>query len=207
LRSSTTTIGSPPPIPAAAGLGTSARAREIDRDTVALCNAGDEAAYARFVQHYERAVTALLYRVLGPHADIEDLAQEAFLRAFRALPRFSLDGPAAISTWLLTIATRLALNDKRRARTSGVVASEVEPLDPRTPEHSYSQAELGVAIERALASLPIEQRAAFILAEFHGMTMAELAEALEIPENTAKTRIFRAREKMRALLAPHWREP
>jgi RNA polymerase sigma-70 factor (ECF subfamily) len=207
LHSSSATVGSPPPIPAEAGSGTRARGREIDRDTVLLCNAGNEAAYTRFVQHYERPVTALLYRILGPHADIEDLAQEAFLRAFRALPRFSLDGPAAISTWLLTIATRLALNDKRRVRASAFVSSEVEPLDSRTPEHARSSAEIGAAIERAIASLPIDQRAAFILAEFHDMTMAEVAGTLEIPENTAKTRIFRAREKMRALLAPHWREP
>jgi RNA polymerase sigma-70 factor (ECF subfamily) len=174
---------------------------------VARCNAGDEQAYARFVQHYERPVTALLYRMMGSHADIEDLAQEVFLRAFRALPRFSLDGPATLSTWLLTIATRLALNDRRRVRPAAMDPSDIDAQDPRTPEHAHSSAEMASAIGRAIGSLPIEQRAAFVLAEFHDLTMAELARALEIPENTAKTRVFRAREKMRDLLAPEWRDP
>jgi RNA polymerase sigma-70 factor (ECF subfamily) len=182
------------------------RAGEIDGATIARCNAGDQAAYGRFVQHYERPVTALLYRVLGPSSDIEDLAQEVFLRAFRALPRFALDGPAAVSTWLLTIATRLALNDRRRTRASAIPTPDIDALDPRTPEHARSSAEIAAAIERAVASLPLDQRAAFILAEFHDMTMVEIAGALEIPENTAKTRVFRAREKMRALLAPDWRD-
>ena len=207
MRSFSGTLEVTEPTPARGGSGPVARAREIDNATVALCNAGDQAAYARFVQHYERAVMALLYRIMGPNADIEDLAQEAFLRAFRALPRFLLDGPATISTWLLTIATRLALNDKRRARSNAVESSEIETRDPRTPEHSRSSAEIAAAIERAVASLPIDQRAAFVLAEFHEMTMAELARALEIPENTAKTRVFRAREKMKALLAPEWSDP
>ncbi len=204
MSSPSATIAAAPPTPSRGGSGRIARGREIDEATVALCNAGDQAAYARFVQHYERAVMALLYRILGPSADLEDLAQEAFLRAFRALPRFSLHGPAQISTWLLTITTRLALNDKRRARTRAVDAAEVEMSDPRTPEHARSSAEIVAAIERAVASLPLEQRAAFVLAEFNDLTMAELAQALEVPENTAKTRVFRAREKMKALLAADW---
>lgn len=185
-------------------LGTTAGSPEVDAETVALCKAGDAAAFARFVRHHERPVLALLVRVMGPRADVEDLAQEAFLRAFRALPRFDVNGPATVTTWLLTITTRLALNDKRRPRSLFMPLENVETADASTPEHARASAELARAIEAAAATLPIDQRAAFVLAEFHDLTMADIARALEIPENTAKTRVFRAREKMRELLLPHW---
>jgi RNA polymerase sigma-70 factor (ECF subfamily) len=191
--------------PAAAAPPPEARASsgEIDAATLAGCKAGDEDAFARFVRHYEGKVMALLFRVLGPAPDLEDLAQEVFLRAFRALPRFTLDGPATMTTWLLTIATRLALNDKRRQRWRHTSLDDVQIADGDTPERSRARAELVLAIEAAIATLPIDQCAAFVLAEFHDMTMVEIAAALSVPENTAKTRVFRAREKMRTLLAPH----
>ena len=197
-RSSSTTPDAP------AAPGASAGSREIDAETLALCKTGDAAAFTRFVRHYERPVLALLARVMGPRADIEDLAQEAFLRAFRALPRFDVEGPATVMTWLLTIATRLALNDRRRPRSLFAPLESANLADASTPEHARASAELARAIEEAAATLPIDQRAAFVLAEFHDLTMADIARALEIPENTAKTRVFRAREKMRELLLPHW---
>jgi RNA polymerase sigma-70 factor (ECF subfamily) len=184
--------------------GASAGSREIDAETLALCKAGDAAAFARFVRHYERPVFSLLARVMGPRADLEDLAQEAFLRAFQALPRFDVGGPATVTTWLLTIATRLALNDRRRPRSLFAPLGSADTADASTPEHARAAAELARAIERAAATLPIDQRAAFVLAEFHDLTMADIARALAIPENTAKTRVFRAREKMRELLLPYW---
>jgi RNA polymerase sigma-70 factor (ECF subfamily) len=192
---------------------TKAPARDLDARTVDLCRAGDEEAFARFVRFYEGPVMALLSRILGARADVEDLAQEVFLRAFRALPRFDPAGPATLRTWLLTIATRLALNDKRRARFAAASIDDVELADPETPERSRSRAELARAIERAAGELPIDQRAAFVLAEFHDLSMADIARALDVPENTAKTRIFRARERMRALLerflpdAREWSDP
>lgn len=193
----------PDPQPVAAPAATRA-SREVDATTIARCKAGDHAALTRFVQHYEHAVMALLSRVMGGGADVEDIAQEVFLRAFRALPRFDLNGPATVTTWLLTIATRLALNDRRRTRTTATLTEDADLPDANTPELAQSSAELGRAIEKAAGELPIDQRVAFVLAEFHGMTMAEIAGALEIPENTAKTRVFRAREKMRGLLLPYW---
>jgi RNA polymerase sigma-70 factor (ECF subfamily) len=195
------------PCPSPGPVLPAARAREVDAETIALCKAGDHSAFTRFVKHYEHAVMALVSRILGPVSDIEDVAQEVFLRAFRALPRFDLNGPATVTTWLLTIATRLALNDKRRLQQPYGRASSVEDVDVpdgNTPEQSQRSAELGRAIEAAAGQLPIDQRVAFVLAEFHAMTMAEIGAALEIPENTAKTRVFRAREKMREILLPHW---
>lgn len=179
--------------------------RALDRATLERCKAGDPLAFRAFVTRHERAVFALLSRMLGRGAHVEDLAQETFLRAYRALPGFDLDGPARVSTWLLTIATRLALDARKRKPLELADEGAIEH-DPRTPETERARLELGRAIARAAAGLPDDQRAAFVLAEFHGMSVAEIAGALEVPENTAKTRLFRAREKMRAALEA-WRKP
>jgi RNA polymerase sigma-70 factor (ECF subfamily) len=140
---------------------------------------------------------------------VEDLAQEVFLRAFRAFPSFDVDGPAKPSTWLLTIATRAALDARKR---------RVIPLRPledagqvshaTTPETERARAELGRRIEKAAESLSDEQRTALVLAEYHGFSLAEIGEAVGAPEATVKTRLFRARERMRAALgdqSDEWR--
>jgi len=173
----------------------------LDPSVMRRCRGQDPVAFRAFVVRYERMVFALLSRMLGPGAEIEDLAQETFVRAYRALPTFDPDGPAKVSTWLLTIATRLALDARKRRRVA------VDPIDvhadlagPGTPERSLERRELGDALSAAADLLPDDQRAALVLAELHGFSIAEIAAALEIPENTAKTRLFRAREKMRAAL-------
>lgn len=179
-----------------------ASASEIDPATIARCRAQDPAAFRAFVTHYQDVVFAILARVVG-RADVADLAQETFLRAFRAFPRFELDGRARPSTWLLTIAVRLALNARRAARPT-------EPLDSSndlaaaaaTPEAAVTSAELGGAIQAAADALPDDQRAAFVLVELHGCALAEAAAMLEVPEATVKTRVFRARAKMRERLRP-----
>lgn len=163
-------------------------------------------AFRAFVVRHERMVFALLSRMMGHGPEVEDLAQETFVRAYRAFPEFDLQGPAKPSTWLLTIATRLALDAKKKKKLDD------KPLDDAkdaatgsTPDLTLERRELGQAIAEAAASLPDDQRAALILAEMHGLSIAEIAEALEVPENTAKTRLFRAREKMRDALRAEWR--
>jgi RNA polymerase sigma-70 factor (ECF subfamily) len=179
---------------------------EIDNDTLGRCAAGEPAAFKELVTRYERPVFAVLSRMLGRGAHVEDMAQETFLRAFRSIGRFDPHGPARLSTWLLTIAMRLAIDAKKRRRVA------TEPLDvdqataADTPEQEGARRELGRRIARAVADLPLEQRAAFILAEMHGFTTDEVAAALEVPSATAKTRLFRAREKMRVALADVWKE-
>src|SRR5690349_21389951 len=83
--------------------------RELSRATMEACKAQDAAAFRSFVLFYQNAVFALVARVAGPGAHVQDLAQEVFLRAYRALPGFDLDGASRVSTWLLTISVRLAL--------------------------------------------------------------------------------------------------
>jgi RNA polymerase sigma-70 factor (ECF subfamily) len=177
-------------------------AGELDRATLERCIAGDPIAFRAFVVRYQRPVFALLSRMVGRGPETEDLAQETFLRAFRALPGFDAEGPARPSTWLLTIATRLALDSRKKKRPE-LRDETPEAADSRaSPERDSARAELRRAIARAVEALPDDQRAAFVLAEFHGFSMAEIGEALGAPPGTVKTRLFRAREKLAALLAP-----
>ncbi|MDF2693198.1 MAG: polymerase, sigma-24 subunit, subfamily [Labilithrix sp.] len=179
----------------------------LDPALVARCRAQDPMAFRAFVVRHERMVFALLSRMLGRGSEVEDLAQETFVRAYRAFPSFDPTGPAKLSTWLLTIATRLALDSRKRRRLDVREIEEgSEGTTGSTPEISLERRELGKAIAAAAAALPDDQRAALVLAELHGLSIAEIAEALEVPENTAKTRLFRAREKMRAALASEWRK-
>lgn len=177
----------------------------LDAKVIARCCTQDRVAFRAFVVRYERMVFALLSRMLGRGPEVEDLAQETFVRAYRAFPSFDPDGRAKVSTWLLTIATRLALDSRKRRRL------DTEPMDEdrqgvvsATPERALERRELGEAIAVAAMALPDEQRAALVLADIHGLSTAEISEALGVPEPTAKTRLFRAREKMRATLA-EWR--
>ena len=178
----------------------------LDSALVARCRAQDPMAFRAFVVRYERMVFALLSRMLGHGPEVEDLAQETFVRAYRAFPGFDPEGPARVSTWLLTIATRLALDSRKRRRLDVREIEEgSDAVTSSTPEITLERRQLGQAIAEAASKLPDDQRAALVLAELHGLSIAEIAEALEVPENTAKTRLFRAREKMRALLASEWR--
>src|SRR5690349_4158840 len=92
-----------------------ARATEVDRETLARCKARNPVAFRAFVEAYERALFALLSRMLGRGPHVQDLAQETFLRAYRAFPAFDLEAAARPSTWLLTIAVRLAMNARKNA--------------------------------------------------------------------------------------------
>jgi RNA polymerase sigma-70 factor (ECF subfamily) len=184
---------------------------ELDRATLARCRDQDKVAFRAFVVRYERVVFACLSRMVGHGPHVEDLAQEVFVRAWRAMPRFDLDATAKPSTWLLTIATRAALDARKRK------VIPLRPLDDAervptfgNPEADRARRDLAGALERAAATLPDEQRMALVLGEHHGLSIAEIAAAMEVPEATAKTRLFRAREKMRSALEgieAEWREP
>lgn len=177
----------------------------FDDASLARCRAQDKVAFRAFVVRHQRMVFTLLLRIVGPGPEAEDLAQETFVRAYTAFPTFDPAGPAKVSTWLLTIATRLALNSRKRRKLDVGDIDDAEPRAASTPEITLERRELGRAIAEAANALPDDQRAALVLAEFHGLSILEIAGALGVPENTAKTRLFRAREKMRAALAGEWR--
>jgi RNA polymerase sigma-70 factor (ECF subfamily) len=177
---------------------------EIDDLTLARASRGDPAACRVLVERYQRPIFALLSRLLsraGRGGLVEDLAQETFLRAFRALPTFRPGGPARPSTWLLTIATRLAL-DVLRSR-----APELDTLDRARGVPSPSRADETVereltakTITRAVEALAPEYRAAFLLREAHELSYEEVARALDVDLGTVKSRLSRARAALRVAL-------
>ncbi|HEX3770907.1 MAG TPA: sigma-70 family RNA polymerase sigma factor, partial [Polyangiaceae bacterium] len=125
-------------------------------------------------------------------------------------PRFDTAGAARPSTWLLTIASRLVIDERRRRR---VPTLPIEPrvefsvATPGTPETERRRAEVGRALEKAAAELPPEQRDVFVLAEFHGLDTKAIAALVSANESTVKTRLFRARERLRTLLRDVLEDP
>jgi len=175
---------------------------ELDELTLKRAQRGEAAACTALVQCYQRPVFAVVSRILAPsgrRAAVEDVAQETFLRVFRALPSWDARGGAKLSTWILTIATRAALNELRR-RPPGpslfpddaALATAPAPVELRS---------LGHAIERAVAALSPEFRAAFVLREFHELSYEEIARALDVDVGTVKSRLSRARTALQAALA------
>ena len=176
---------------------------ELDDLTLARARRGDREAFRELVERHEVQVFALLGRMLlGRGALVEDLAQETFLRVFTALDRFDPAGPARLGTWILTIATRLALDElKRRAPVATQLPGDLA-ADARTDADAGAERRaLGSAIARAVEALTPEQRAAFLLREHHGLEYGEIAEVLSIDLGTVKSRISRARTALRAALA------
>jgi RNA polymerase sigma-70 factor, ECF subfamily len=180
---------------------------ELDAATLEACRAGDPAALRAFITRYQHTVFAFLSRSLGVGPHVEDLAQEVFLRACRALRGFDASGKAQLSTWLLTIASRLVIDTRRKRRLpiatleAGAIAATHE-----TPETERRRTEIAQALTRAMVDLSDEQRDVFILAEFHGLDTKELASVLGISEMTVKTRLFRARERLRVSLRDFWED-
>lgn len=163
--------------------------------------AGNPAACRALVRRHQRRVLGTIRAIVGPAGRggmAEDLAQETFLRAFRALPRFEGDGPAKLSTWLGTIATRVALNELRRRRPP---TTELDTVVDALPSVTVSgQTPIASAIERAIVGLSPTYRGAFVLRELYGLDYAEIAEVLEVDLGTVKSRLARARANLRRAL-------
>jgi RNA polymerase sigma-70 factor (ECF subfamily) len=179
-------------------------AREIDELSLARAQRGDRAAQSALVDRYQRPVFALLSRMIGrDRAAVEDLAQETFLRALRALPRFSAQGPARLSTWILTISTRLALDHLRRRapRPDDVSDAGGLPAVLPWPDQDVHRRAVAAALTDAVAALAPPFRAAFLLREVHGLSYEEIARALEIDGGTVKSRLSRARAALQEALA------
>ena len=177
---------------------------ELDELSLARAQRGDRAAQAALVERYQRPVFAMLSRMVGrERALVEDLAQETFLRALRALPRFSARGPARLSTWIVTIATRLALDHLRR-KTPRLEDAEVGGGMPAAfpwPDQDVQRRAMAVALTEAVEALGAPFRAAFLLREVHGLSYEEIARVLEIDPGTVKSRLARARAALQEALA------
>jgi RNA polymerase sigma factor (sigma-70 family) len=192
LHASRLAIAPPPPA-----------APELDGVTLARAKAGDRKAQAAIVHRYERPVFSLLWRMIGPHpAVVEDLTQETFLRVLRALDRFEDDGRARMVTWVLSIASRLAIDYLRscKPRRDVAIVPGALPAAMPTPEHEVNRRALGAALVHAVDGLSPQFRAAFLLREVNGLSYDEIGLALDIDVGTVKSRLARARAALQAAL-------
>jgi RNA polymerase sigma-70 factor, ECF subfamily len=186
--------------------------REIDRQLVARAQRGDKQAFELLVEKYQRKLARLLSRFIRDAAEVEDVTQEAFIKAYRALPAFR--GDSAFYTWLYRIGINTAKNYLmamgRRAPTSTEVeADEAEGFeegeqlrDINTPESVLLSKEIAETVNSTIEKLPEELRTAIQLREIEGMSYEDIARVMNCPIGTVRSRIFRAREAIAEQLRP-----
>ena len=179
-----------------------------DEELVASATAGDLESFNQLVVRWERPNYALAYRTLGREEDARDVVQEAFLRAYRGLKGFK--GEAKFSSWLYRITLNLCRDWMRRERRAPIVSvpegtDPIELADDRASpaesvEDLVARREMSAAVARAMADLPEEQRAAIMLKEYHGLTFQEIADQLNCPLSTVKTRLYQGLSVLRRRL-------
>jgi len=186
--------------------------REIDRQLVARAQQGDKQAFELLVEKYQRKLARLLSRFIRDPAEVEDVTQEAFIKAYRALPAFR--GDSAFYTWLYRIGINTAKNYLmamgRRAPTSTEVeAEEAEGFeegeqlrDINTPESLLLSNEIAETVNKTIEGLPEELRRAIQMREIDGKSYEEIAQEMKCPIGTVRSRIFRAREAIAEQLRP-----
>ncbi len=166
---------------------------------------GDTSAFEELVKMYQDRIYALSYQLTGNHADAEDLAQNTFIKAYRALPKFRNE--ADFGTWLHRIAVNLSINEKRKRRPDVSLDNPVQTRDgemPRmvasdteSPEEAYENKEFSGMVRRALKELSVEHRAVLVLREMQGYSYDEIAVMLDCSLGTVKSRINRARQTLK----------
>lgn len=178
--------------------------REIDAALVKRAQAGEKRAFELLVSKYQRRILRLLGRILYNQSDIEDVAQETFLKAYRALPKFRNE--SAFYTWLYRIAVNTARNHISSKQNQVFVSDQLESqdgetfslldnlTDGETPETHMHNREIVEALQEALEELPDQLRQAIVLRELEGLSYDEIATAMDCPVGTVRSRIFRARE-------------
>jgi RNA polymerase sigma-70 factor (ECF subfamily) len=185
---------------------------EIDLALVKRVQQGDKQAYNLLVGKYQQKILRLVSRFIRDSMECEDVTQEAFIKAYRALPNFR--GDSAFYTWLYRIAVNTAKNylvsagrrppaqdlDAQEASNSAAGASFV---DLNTPESVMMNSELITVIRKTIAELPDTLREAIVYREFDGLSYEEIAEVMDCPIGTVRSRIFRARETLEEAMSPY----
>jgi RNA polymerase sigma-70 factor (ECF subfamily) len=189
--------------------------RRADHELVSMVQQGDKRAFDFLVLKYQQKVASLVSRYIRDSTEVMDVTQEAFLKAYRALPGFR--GESAFYTWLYRIAINTVKNhlvaQGRRPPGDDVEAEVAEQMDMGnrlrefgTPESHLLTEEIARTVQTALDELPDDLRTAIVLREFEGMSYEEIASAMDCPIGTVRSRIFRAREaidkRLRPLLGP-----
>jgi RNA polymerase sigma-70 factor (ECF subfamily) len=186
--------------------------RDADAVLVERVQRGDKRAFELLVLKYQRKIMRLLSRLIHDPAEAEDVAQDAFIKAYRAIPQFR--GESAFYTWLYRIAVNTAKNHlvARRRRPSGSAQYENDDgetfdetdnlSDINTPEAAFASREIADTVNRAIEALPEELRTAIVLREIEGLSYEEIAQSMGCPIGTVRSRIFRAREAIASRLRP-----
>lgn len=186
--------------------------RSVDQELVARVQRGDKAAFDLLVRKYQHKIAKLVSRYVRDRSEVEDVTQEAFIKAYRALRGFR--GDSAFYTWLYRIAINTAKNylvaQGRRPLTAEVEPEDAEAMASEhgnvsellTPERSMLTEEIARTVERAIAALPEDLRTAITLREIDGLSYDDIAVAMDCPIGTVRSRIFRAREAIDNELRP-----
>lgn len=186
--------------------------RDIDQQLVERAQGGDKQAFDLLVSKYQRKLGRLLSRFIRDPGEVEDVAQEAFIKAYRALPSFR--GDSAFYTWLYRIGINTAKNylvamGRRAPTTTEFDADEAESFedgdqlrDINTPESVLASKEIAATVQKAMEDLPDELRTAIELREIEGLSYEEIASIMNCPIGTVRSRIFRAREAIAEKLRP-----
>jgi RNA polymerase sigma-70 factor (ECF subfamily) len=185
--------------------------RNLDQELVERVQRGEKGAFDILVRRYEHKLVNVIGRYIRDPSEVFDVAQEAFIKAYRALPNFR--GDSAFYTWLYRIAINTAKNhlvaSSRRPPGDDVDAQEAEQLgadsglkEYATPERMALSSELATTIQAAIDELPEELRTAIVLRELDGLSYEEIAAAMECPIGTVRSRIFRARDAIERRIRP-----
>ena len=185
--------------------------READQALVERVQRGEKKAFDLLVLKYQHKVGNLIGRYIRDPAEVLDVTQEAFIKAYRALPKFR--GDSAFYTWLYRVAINTAKNhlaaQARRPPGDDIEADTAEQMEmgaglkeTATPERMALQREIAQTIQKALDDLPNDLRTAITLRELEGLTYEEIAQAMDCPIGTVRSRIFRAREAIDGKLKP-----
>jgi RNA polymerase sigma-70 factor (ECF subfamily) len=170
-----------------------------DQSAVERVLAGDISAFEGIVRRWQAPLINLAYRFCHDRGRAEEMAQEAFLRAFRALNQWRKD--AVFSTWLFALATNLYRSELRRIPARTMSLDEVAgPADTRASDGGLEDRDRNSAVRRAVLNLPSKYREVLILFYFHDMDVTAAARSLSLPEGTVKARLFRGRELLRSKL-------
>jgi len=176
-----------------------------DEELIEACRDGETSAFDVLVDRWEDKIRGAAWRVLGSEEEARDVAQEAFLKAYRGLDGFKRE--ARFSSWLYQIALNLCRDRLRRRKTRAAVSlEELEAsgpvlVEPRPGAHEMAvRNDLAGAVRRAISGLPEEQREVVILKEYEGLTFLEIAQALDVPVSTVKTRLYRGLGQLRVRL-------
>jgi RNA polymerase sigma-70 factor (ECF subfamily) len=186
--------------------------REVDQQLVERAQRGDKKAFELLVGKYQRKLARLLSRFIRDAAEVEDVTQEAFIKAYRALPTFR--GDSAFYTWLYRIGINTAKNylvamGRRAPTTTEIDSEEAEGYegsdqlhDLNTPENEMATRQIADTVNQTLSELPEELRTAITLREIEGLSYEDIASIMNCPIGTVRSRIFRAREAIAAKLRP-----